>query len=321
MPDSFVLIVSTIVDVATDEVVRQLSSLSISHKRINSEDFPFSRSLAIGYGEGVNSEIFFDGELLPTPSAIWYRRFRAPSKPQAMDEGVYEFCIRENRAALLGGIVGLSGRWMSHPSAVWLAEYKPYQLAIAKELGLQTPKTIISNNIEIIKSNIASFGRVVVKPVRDGHVLVDGVDRSIFTTELVREQFEELSGVDICPVIFQELIPKKHDVRVTIVGEQLFAVAIDSQSDPSAMIDWRHTVNPDLPHRIITLPDQIQSLLRKMMLRLNLNYAAIDLIETPEGDFIFLEVNPNGQWLWLDDILGLGISRTVALWLAGQSQK
>ena len=314
--DAFVLIVSTIADVATDDVVRQLSARSVPHRRLKTEDFPFSSSIALSYGGGAGAGLAIDGDLLPNPTAIWYRRLRSPAKPPAMEEGVYEFCLRENRATMLGGLLGLHARWMSHPAAVWQSENKPYQLALAQELGLRIPRTVITNDLGAIRSAASNFGRMVVKPARTGHVVYDGAERAIFTSELLPEHLGDLAGAELSPAIYQELVPKLFDIRVTIVGGRLFAAAIDSQSDPAALVDWRHTNNPSLPHSRKSLPENLQRSLLQLMERLQLTFAAIDLVETPDGEFVFLEVNPNGQWLWLDDMLDLGISRSVAAWLA-----
>ena len=109
-------------------------------------------------------------------------------------------------------------------------------------------------------------------------------------------------------------------MRVTIVGRKLFAAAIDSQSDPNAEVDWRNTSNPRLPHIPITLPDQIADLLLRMMDKLHLTFGAIDLIQTVNDDYLFLEINPSGQWLWLDDMLSFGISDSIAEWLSESSR-
>lgn len=119
------------------------------------------------------------------------------------------------------------------------------------------------------------------------------------------------------PAIYQELIPKRFDLRVTIVGHKIYAAAIDSQSDPAAALDWRQTDNPRLPHHPVTLPDEISDKLLRMMEALRLTFGAVDMVLTPDGEYVFLEVNPNGQWLWIDDTLGYGISHAVAEWLAG----
>ena len=317
--DAVVLIVSTVADVATDEVVRQLAARSIPHRRLNTEEFPFSKSVTLSYGAPSTVGLLIDGQALPPPTAVWYRRLRSPAKPESMEDGIYEFCLRESRAALLGGVLSLRARWMSHPAAVWQAENKPYQLSIAQELGFRLPRTVITNDIAAIRAAAADFGRMVVKPARTGHVIHGGVERAIYTSELLFEQLEDLQGVELSPAIYQELVPKRFDIRATIVGRQIFAAAIDSQSDPAAAVDWRHTDNPELPHQRATLPDDVQRRLLELMDRMALNFAAIDLIQTPQDEFVFLEVNPSGQWLWLDDMLDLGISDAVAQWLAADN--
>jgi glutathione synthase/RimK-type ligase-like ATP-grasp enzyme len=237
-----------------------------------------------------------------------------------MDAGVYDFCIRETRSALIGGLIGHQSRWMSHPAAIWEAEFKPYQLLVATELGLSVPKTLVSNRPDSVRAFCDSQDEVIAKPARSGHVVRDGVDCAVFTTKLRKCDLGDLADTQLSPTIYQELIPKKYDIRVTIVGSRVFAAAIDSQSDPNALIDWRKTTNPNLPHFPIDLPASLISKLLELMSRLSLTYSAIDLVLTPDGRYIFLEVNPNGQWLWIDDMLSLGISRAVAEWLSGSKK-
>ncbi len=135
-----------------------------------------------------------------------------------MEEGVYEFCLRENRSTMLGGILGLRPRWMSHPAAIWQAENKPFQLTVAQELGLRVPRTLVTNDITAIRAAASRMGRMVVKPARTGHALYGGFERAIFTSELLPEHLADLRGADISPAIYQELVPKRFDIRVTIVG-------------------------------------------------------------------------------------------------------
>lgn len=312
---AFVLVVSTIADVATDDVVRRLAAASVPYHRLNTEDLPFSRLITLAYGEERRSWLELDGQAIPPPTAIWYRRVRSGAKPEDMDQGVYQFCLQESRSALLGGITSAQTRWLSHPASIWQAEHKPYQLALAAELGFRVPRTVITNNPEAIRRAAADFGRMIVKPTRNGHIVHRGVEHAVFTSEFLPTHLEDLQGAELSPAIYQELVPKRFDVRVTIVGDTIFAARIDSQSDPKAAVDWRHTANPQLPHHHVALSERLRNRLLRLMQRLGLNFGAVDLIETPDGEHVFLEVNPNGQWLWLDDMLDLGISQAVADWL------
>jgi len=311
-----VLIVSTVADIATDYVVRGLVRAGVRHHRINTEEFPFSRTLALSLDGNKTTSLSLDGQEQPQPSAIWYRRVRSPACPPNMDHGVYEFCLQENRAALLGSLVSCDTRWMSHPANVWHAELKPYQLQVAKQLGLRIPQTLVTNDPNSIRAAFHSFGSMIVKPCRSGYAVVDGEERAIYTSRLLAEHLEFLEEARLSPAIYQEHIPKRVDIRATVVGSQIFAAAIDSQSDPAAAVDWRHTTNPNLPHVPIELPVQVQACLHSLMSKLGLTFGAIDLVQTPDGEFVFLEVNPNGQWLWIDDQLNLGITEAIVAWLA-----
>jgi glutathione synthase/RimK-type ligase-like ATP-grasp enzyme len=317
MSEGYVLIVSTVADVATDDVVRRLSRCSINHHRINTEDFPFNSTLSFSFGGDSSTQFLeIDGEPLHQPAAIWYRRMRSPAKPLGMQEGIYQFCLQESRAAFLGGALSSLTKWMSHPASVWQAEFKPFQLAMAQAIGFRVPRTVITNSPSVIREAFNSFGSMIVKPTRTGHVIYDDKEHAIFTSKLLAEHLEHLEGASLSPAIYQELIPKKFDIRVTVVGERIFSAAIDSQSDPEACIDWRRTENPELPHYPVTLPAEVERKLIDLMKRLGLAYGAIDLVQTPTGEYYFLEINPNGQWLWIDDKLDFGISDEVTSWLS-----
>lgn len=317
MSDPYVLIVSTIADVATDEVVRRLTSIGIPHKRLNTENFPFSSTLTFRPDKGSKQDwMAIDAKSVHIPSSVWYRRVRTPSKPEGMDDGIYTFCLHENRAAFLGSLLGLNGRWMSYPAAVWRAEFKPFQLSLAHALGIPIPPTVITNDPSMVRRAYAEFGQLIVKPTRSGHVVHGAQDFAIFTSRVLEEHLDQVDSARWSPAIYQTLIPKRFDIRITIVGRKVFAAAIDSQSDPAAAIDWRQTENPKLPHHAIDLPQDLCQRLLRLMDSLQLTFGAIDMIQTTEGDYVFLEVNPSGQWLWLDDMLDLGISNAIAEWLA-----
>lgn len=309
-----VLIISTKVDAATDDVVKRLERRGVSFHRLNTEDYPYTKTVT--YEPGSEPRMWIDDEPLPFPSSIWYRRIRMPSTPAGMDEGVSNFCRTETRAAVMGSIIGIRARWMSTPSAVWEAEHKPYQLTMAAQHGLTIPRTVITNNSARIRQAYQEFQGMIVKPTRTGYFVRAGVEHAIYTSRVLSEHLEEIESARWSPSIYQEYIPKRYDIRVTVVGKSVFAAAIDSQSDPAAVTDWRQTTNPHLPHFRHTLPEALAERLLGYMASLRLAFGAIDLIHTNDGDYVFLEVNPNGQWLWLDDTLDLGISDAVAEWLA-----
>lgn len=320
-----VLVVSTIVDLATDAVVRKLSEMGVRITRWNTERFPFFDRVTVAFAEkSVRSEIWSSFDQHPTHlddvTSVWYRRLRTPEEPEGMDEGVHDFCVREGRAAVLGVLLGgLSSnvRWTSHPSHVWLAENKLYQLRTARQVGFTIPETLVTNSGQHVRSAHLRFANgMIAKPTRTGYVEIEGEPFAIYTSTVEDRDLADLPEVDRSPVIYQPLIPKAADIRVTVVGDQVFAAQIHSQDDPAARVDWRHTADPDLPHSPFELAPSDTDLVRRFMSQLQLRFGALDFVLTPDGDLVFLEINPNGQWLWLDEKLDLGITEALAAHLA-----
>ena len=130
-----------------------------------------------------------------------------------------------------------------------------------------------------------------------------------------REDLDLIDNVKVAPVIFQEFVPAECDLRVTAVGEKLFAAAI--RSPPSnCSIDFRMSVgNADL--RAEELPAAVEQKLLALQKRLGLAYGAIDLRRTPDGEYYFFEVNTAGEFLFIEDRTGQPIAAAIADWLVG----
>lgn len=113
------------------------------------------------------------------------------------------------------------------------------------------------------------------------------------------------------PVLLQEEIPKRADIRVIVIGDVIYAVAIDSQQDEQTVVDWR-CGGPGLSHEVIDLPGQLRGQLLSLADSYHLSFAAIDMVLDASGQYIFLEINPSGEWGWLERVTDLDISSSVA---------
>jgi glutathione synthase/RimK-type ligase-like ATP-grasp enzyme len=127
------------------------------------------------------------------------------------------------------------------------------------------------------------------------------------------EALELLEQVPICPVIFQEYIEKKLELRITVIGDKVFPCAIYSQdsSNVANKTDWRHDPYASR-HEAYPLPKEIEEKCVKLIQNLGLKYGAIDMIVTPDDEYIFLETNANGAWLWIQDLTGMPIAEAFA---------
>ena len=201
------------------------------------------------------------------------------------------------------------------------ASSKALQHHVARRCQLSVPETYIGNDpheAEKFASGIWNKGnRCCTKNIESSHVAINGVKHARLTHFFSEGDLPDLSGLAICPMIFQEYIEKRFEYRVTVVGNEVFSCRIDSQSAGGATaVDWRNYAIPSTPHHAVQLDQSLEEKLVRLVGELGLTYGAIDLIESPEGEFYFLEVNSMGQWLWIEDLTELPISMSIARHLA-----
>jgi glutathione synthase/RimK-type ligase-like ATP-grasp enzyme len=236
-------------------------------------------------------------------SSIWYRRpQKSIASPKSHPDDV-QFIHAESNAFLRNMLPFLASdktSWINFPSDATNADNKMWQLFVAKEVGMAIPATLISNDVEKVRHFFAAHGgRVIYKGFNaNSWRNVDGGATLLYTAALTAKDLESEFSISACPGIFQELIEKQYEVRVTVIGDTLIAAKIDSQKY-GATIDWRSENEiANLPLEAITLPAHIETMCFLLCRKLNLFYGAIDFIVTPFGEFIFLEINESGQFLW-----------------------
>jgi glutathione synthase/RimK-type ligase-like ATP-grasp enzyme len=192
-----------------------------------------------------------------------------------------------------------------------VADNKVIQLEIARECGFSCPETLISNDVNSVMKFIQEQGdAAVVFKTFTPYMPPNG--KITFTTVVDQKTIEEHSGlIRHAPGMFQRFIAKRFELRVTVVGNECFAARIDSNRSPESSVDWRSDQFKDLFSRH-ELEDQVVTKIMRMQRTLGLHFAAYDFIVTPGGELVFLEVNPAGQWLWLETQLGLPVSDRIA---------
>ena len=188
-----------------------------------------------------------------------------------------EFCIRECKAFLEGALSSIpTSRWLSDPSSIWRAERKMYQLTIAKDVGFTIPPTAVTNH-EISARHFARHRETIAKAVSSGYIDGPNGYSAMFTTALTPSDLANLEDLRLAPATFQEKIQKMSDIRVTVIGRDIFTAEILSQSHESSETDWRATEDADIEHRIHKLPSQVESQCLELTRRLGLEFGAIDL--------------------------------------------
>lgn len=311
-----ILVISYPGEEHTDGVVERLVKLGREVQRIDLSDFPANRSMAFEWSlENNREQLFVQSDQgyvdVAGARAVWWRRV-TPFLPDASirDAKSQAFVISETTEALHGALDSLRCKWMNPRQSDEAAHHKPYQWSVAKRLGLKLPRTLVTTDPAKARDFIEHIGvgKVIYKAFLAMH-------DSWRETRLIRAQdLSRLDQMRYAPVILQEYISGV-DLRIIAVGDQLFATEIDARNTDYP-VDMRMVVG-ESRIRPVTLPKRISRLLLKLQQQLDLVYGAIDMRCTESGDCYFLEVNPAGQWHFVEARSGLPISDAVADCLAG----
>ncbi|WYL93605.1 MAG: MvdD family ATP-grasp ribosomal peptide maturase [Gloeotrichia echinulata IR180] len=288
-------------------VIKEIEARGEKAFRFDTDRYPTEVKLDIYCGDSERV-IINDGEQkldLSEVSSVWYRRMRYGAKiPQTMDKQFRDPSVEESRRTVRGMIASLKAFHFDKMSNVDITNNKQLQLQVAKELGLRTPRTLTSNNPETVKQFASECQKqgIVTKMLSSFAIYGDqGEELVVFTSPVTDDDLNHMEGLHFCPMTFQENVPKALELRTTIVGHNIFTAAVDSQSLGGSTYDWRKEGKSLVKSwESYKLPEDIEKKLLKLMAYFGLNYGAIDIIVTPDGEYIFLEINPVGEFFWME---------------------
>lgn len=309
-----VLVITNKSDITSDFIVKRLKERNISFYRFNTEEVSKSCFLTFDFQKDlfILSDTILCRQLnLKEFTSVYFRRPELPVLNICnLSSGEFQFLRNEFHYTLEGLYKILKDSyWVSPIYAIREAENKIYQLELAKSIGFSIPNSIVTN---IYADSLEFYNRndtdCIIKPIKSGLIDDKESPKVVFTNQLKGKLIKE--QVELSPNFFQAHIKKSYDVRVTMVGEKAFAVLIDSQKNTETQIDWRRGEYP-LKHTKIELPDKILEQCISLLKVLNLRFGAIDFILDAAGNFTFLEINPNGQWAWIEKRTGYEISNEI----------
>ena len=296
--------------------------------RFDTDRYPTDVRLSAYYGVSGDERLTLtneEGEFdLREVTAIWHRRLNFGAHlPAELDRQLRYASIGEASAAAHGMLASLKTFRMDHLHHIRQAENKQLQLQVARELGLHTPRTLTTNDPAAVHAFAKSCeGGMVTKMLSSFAIYDEGKELVVFTNPVKPGDLEDLSGLNLCPATFQESLPKSLEIRVTVVGHRVMSAAVDSQVSARAAHDWRRDglrmLQDWQPYQ---LPDVVEEKILRLMDYFSLNYGAIDIILTPEGRHVFLELNPSGEFFWLERSPGLPISDAIADLLTGHAPR
>ena len=320
-----ILIFTNKEDTHPTNVIKHLNQWNVPVFRLNTEclltDYRFKwqcNDKCVDFEiENINTGLKLNGNQV---TAIWDRRAWAPSELPIISENedINKHLRKEGYAFL-----SFLRHWMKDVYSIgdivedWPADSKMLQLSVARELGMKIPDTCFANYKEPMVELANRYQSISLKPIGDSSVLDDQNDKEyIFYSQKVEsddliiqpeESFVQTAN------FAQNYIEKAYELRVTVICNDVIACKIDSQymSDNEGKIDWRQGYDHDMKQEIVELPDAINDFCRQFLQKMKINFGCFDFIVTPYGEYVFLECNPNGQWLWIELVTGYDISKVL----------
>jgi glutathione synthase/RimK-type ligase-like ATP-grasp enzyme len=270
----------------------------------NTDDKEFECVISTRDGETINVK-----EL----GLVWWRRVNYPQKiPGEVADDIHIDLINNECRESLWGIFlkEFNGVWINDPTSTRMAENKLVQLRNAHDAGFRVPRTLVSQNVRKIKKFCSLLdNNVVVKPVRGTQ------QYHLFTRMLTEEHLSDDTSLHLCPTMYQEYIEGYKHIRAHCFGDEVYAAMIESHD-----LDWRE--NLDIPFSVYELDDDTKLRLRKVMRSLGLKMGVIDLkISNIDKTPVWLEVNPQGQFLFVEGLSGIDLASKFSAFLQDELTK
>lgn len=290
-------------DASADYVIKKLVQKGLTYKRINLDGIRKSGSITfrpIGNQWELN-----DGTTCLSSDevgVVWQRR--VPRRPILHnDPTIARYLTQEWR---------LCWRWwlnqippekvLDTESSMRSAGNKMAQLKTAVEFGFKIPETIITSNPDEYADFVQKHKSVIAKTLGGfGQIIKENESfATIFTTRVNKEETPDPSSIKAVPIVVQEEVKKSYELRITVIDDAIFPCKIESQRSSKTQIDWRRYDFNNVPHSRTVLPSDISEKILRYMRFFGVHFAAFDFAVTPENEYVFFEMNPNSQWVWIE---------------------
>ncbi|MBS3081418.1 hypothetical protein J4416_00585 [Candidatus Pacearchaeota archaeon] len=287
-----------------DAVSAELSSRGIDYFRVNTEE------IIEEYGLNFYSSLGLFTITSPTRKetidetwVIWNRRVSDPVIPQ-MKKDLEQIVYNETLKTWEGLLFSANGKVVNRPWAENAANNKINNLLFAKSYGIKIPETLVTNipgEFELFYRATKSDNKKICHKLQKVAIVErDGEDFVTYTNLVGDDVLEDTSSIRSHPNLFQRYIDKLYEVRVTALEDMVTAIAIHSQDSELSKVDFRRYDFENVKYEKIELPSKIDQFCRDLLRKHSLSFGAFDFIVNPQGEYYFLELNPNGQWLWLE---------------------
>lgn len=260
--------------------------------------------------DGQQLHVYSGEQSLDDVSSVWFRK---PTQLDQIKLKIPNSYLAYTQSTLRRHLAPLyrhwhDAQWVSPYESIVQAESKPYQLEIAAKVGFMLPATLITGDSSRAQRFVTKHGTCVVK----SQAARFPAGRTMMTRVISAEDNLLYDGLSVDPMIFQQYIEPDHELRVTVVGDAVFAAKIIA-ADQGPFRDWRYGhVDGTFDATAATIDADLQAKCVQLTKRMGLSYGAIDLIVDKNGKTWFLEINPNGQWAFIEETTGQPIGKAMA---------
>lgn len=314
--DKQVLMLTSNLDPEADLVGVRLLQRGIDYTRLNIDDIPNNLKIRYTIHQDANLKIEFvvrGGVLDPSKiPVVLLRNFDMGSICFHDNDLEHAFCFQQWDDAYRSLQSNLRCEWINNPDSTIQATDRLGQLSIAKTVGFNIPSTIITNDpIAARNFYYAYHGNIILKALHHHGIEINNKVFCMYSHVVQEQDLRIFNDLVYAPCILQQRLDKRSDLRVTVVGERIFAVEIDSVSNVKGKDDMHRCQISELPKRVINLENTIREKCIKLINSLCLKYGAIDFVVDENDHLYFLEVNPTGDWLWIENQTGIQITEAI----------
>lgn len=308
-----ILIVTNKNDFTVDYFISKIKNLNIEYFRFNTEEFLTNYTFEYKCIKGVNIWSLrnkINNKIIESSavSGIWYRRPVLPEyKCKNINNEILESLSKEG-FAFYESIINSNidkYNWVSNPYNIRKAENKILQSKIACNVGFLVPNSMMTNDPEAAKKFIKIHNKCCIKPLNESILNNDENSYIAYTAIINKSDINNIDKIKHFPIFVQQYIDKEYELRITVIGDKVIPVAIHSQTNKSTKIDWRVGNCKKVKYTKIEIPDAVSRKCLAIVKTFGLKFSSMDLIFSKDGKYYFLDLNPNGQWAWIDIKLNL----------------
>lgn len=312
-PELSILVITRANDITADHVFHRMAARNIPYIRLNAENFGMT-DIALRFPNVYDSTLTIGNKRVAIDSirGVWLRRLTKPKADQIQNAEARIFAESEMDFTLRWLIDLLSNYCpiLDCETKILDGRNKFDQLAIAETFGFHIPDTLVTNDPASAKEFVERHKTAVIKSVGGYGQQVEGGFYTVYTNIVTKAILDRFDAIRLAPVCLQEYTEKAFELRVTVVGQQVFGCRIDSQVTEQTQVDWRRYDN-ETPHSTYVVDGQLRGQMIAMMQHYGIRLASFDLVVTPDGRTIFLEMNPATQFFWIEELTGMPISDAI----------